>query len=140
MLVAKYDANFTRQYGFTYRFNDPGTGAQVEVVGRDIKVDSAGDAFMALVRDGGTISSGGTGVRMKLFEVSPDGATSLDNQNRAAGTGDDENRALALDTANSVVYMAGFTSSPDFNFTVGSFQPTYGGDPFDGILIQDQLT
>jgi hypothetical protein len=140
LLIAKYDVTFSQQWAFRYSFSDPTSGNPVDVVGRGVKVDDAGDAFMACVRDGGTIRSGGSGVRMKLFEVDPTGGNSLDNQNRAAGTGDDENRALALDTTNSVLYMAGFTSSTDFNFTTGSFQSAYGGDPFDGILIQDQLT
>jgi hypothetical protein len=35
---------------------------------------------------------------------------------------------------------ATFTNSPDFNFTSGSFQSTYGGDPYDGVVIQEQLS
>lgn len=139
LLVAKFDGNFGQVYGWTYGFTNAGNGAPVDVVGRAIQVNDAGDAFMAVVRDGGTIGSGGSGVFMKLFEVNPGGGNSLDNQQFAHGTGEDQNRALVLDKANSVLYMAGFTASTDFNLTAGSFQPTYGGGPYDGVLIQEQL-
>ncbi|HLJ96054.1 MAG TPA: hypothetical protein VKU02_22960 [Gemmataceae bacterium] len=142
LLIVKYDVNFTRQYAFTYQFNDAATGVQVDAVGHAVVVDDSGDAFMAVARDGGKLNGGGTGVFMKLFEVNPSGGSSLDNQQFARGTGEDQNRALALDKTNDVLYMAGFTSSADFspNLTIGSFQPTYGGDPYDGVLIQEQLS
>jgi hypothetical protein len=54
----------------------------------------------------------------------------------AFGALDDQNRGLVLDQTKGTLYLAGFTNSPDFNFTAGSFQSTFAGGPWDGVLIQ----
>jgi hypothetical protein len=87
-----------------------------------------------------TIADEGSGGNMTLAEIDPSGNFLLDQQGDAAGTKDDQNRGLALDTSNNLAYMVGFTSSPDFSFTTGSYQPTYGGDPYDGVIVQDKLS
>jgi hypothetical protein len=76
---------------------------------------------------------------MQMFEVDPTGGMGLDRQSMAGGSKNDQNRSLVWDSTNNVAYMAGFTSSPDFTFTSGSAQPTYGGDPYDGIVVKEQL-
>jgi len=102
-------------------------------IGRGIQVDDPGNAYMATV-----IDNGGGG-NMALFEVGPTGGTGLDRQGNAFGAKDDQNRGLVLDTTNGVVYMVGFTNSPALNLTASSIQPAYGGDPYDGVIIQDRL-
>jgi hypothetical protein len=126
--VAEFNPNVVNIYATDF----PMPGA--DWVGRAIQVDDSGNAFVATVLDQGT------GGNMTLAEVDPSGNFLLDQQGDAAGSKDDQNRGLALDTANNLAYMVGFTSSPDFNFTTGSYQPTYGGDPYDGVIIQDKLS
>jgi hypothetical protein len=140
LVIAEYDVNVTRQYAFTYGPFQDASGKLVDVIGRDIQVDLGDNAFVAVVRDGGPLNTaGGVGTFMKLYEVDP-GGNQIDNQQVAHGSGEDQARALALDTTNSVLYMAGFTSSTNFNFTAGEFQPAYGGGPYDGVLVQEQLS
>lgn len=128
LLVAEFNANAGGVYAT--RFPLPG----VDWTGRAIQVDGDGNAFVA------TVADQGTGGNMTLAEVDPSGFFILDQQGDAFGSNDDQNRGLALDTTNNVAYMVGFTSSPDFNFTTGSFQPKYGGDPYDGVIIKDRLS
>jgi hypothetical protein len=133
LVVAKFDINLTPLYRVGWSVTDSTGMRTADWIGRDIKIDSSGDAYMATVVD-----SGGGG-NMLLFAVGPAGRTTVERQGDAYGANDDQNRGLALDTTNNLLYMVGFTNSPDFNFTSGSFQPTYGGDPYDGVVIQDQL-
>jgi hypothetical protein len=68
------------------------------------------------------------------------------NVGSAFGSNDDQLRGMVLDPADSALYMAGFTNSPDFGqvagqtFTNGVFQPTYGGDPYDGVVVAYLVT
>jgi hypothetical protein len=134
LVVAKFDINVSPQYQVGWSLTNS-TGVRIaDWIGRGIQVDSSGDAYMATVVDNGG------GGNMTLFAVGPAGRTSLERQGRAFGAKDDQNRGLALDTTNNVLYLAGFTNSSDFNFTSGSFQAVYGGDPYDGVVIQDQLS
>ena len=133
LVVAKFDINLSPQYQVGWSLTNS-TGARIaDWIGRGIQVNSSGDAYMATVVDNGG------GGNMTLFAVGPAGRTSLERQGRAFGAKDDQNRGLALDTTNNVLYLAGFTNSPNFNFTSGSFQSVYGGDPYDGVVIQDRL-
>jgi hypothetical protein len=134
LVVSKFNVNVNRQYAVGWSLTDSSGVRIADWIGRGISVDSSGDAYMATVDD-----SGGGG-NMLLFAVGPAGRTPLEVQGRAFGAKADQNRGLALDTSNNVLYMVGFTNSPDFNFTSGSFQSTYGGDPYDGVVIQDRLT
>jgi hypothetical protein len=134
LVVGKYDINLAPQYEVGWSQTDSNGVRSADWIGRDIKVDSSGNAYMATVVD-----SGGGG-NMLLFAVGPAGRTAVEHQGNAFGANDDQNRGLVLDTTNNLLYMVGFTNSPDFNFTSGSFQSTYGGDPYDGVVIQDQLS
>ncbi|HLJ92131.1 MAG TPA: hypothetical protein VKU02_02955 [Gemmataceae bacterium] len=127
LLVAEFTPNVGQVYATGFRLSG------VDWIGRSVQADGSGDAFVATVFDQGT------GGNMMLVEVDPSGSSILDQQGDAYGSNDDQNRGLALDTTNNLAYMVGFTNSPDFNFTTGRFQSTYGGDPYDGVIIQDQL-
>jgi hypothetical protein len=128
LLVAEFNPNVVQVYATRFAL------AAGDSIGRAIQVDDSGDAFVATVVDQGT------GGNMTLAEIDPSGNFLLDQQGDAFGSNDDQNRGLALDTANNLAYMVGFTSSTDFNFTTGSYQPTYGGGPYDGVIIQDKLS
>jgi hypothetical protein len=133
LVVAKFDSNLNPQYQIGWSDTDF-TGVRIaDWIGRGIAVDSTGNAYMSTVNDHGG------GGNMQLFVLGPNGRTPLERQGRAFGANDDQNRGLALDTNNNVLYMVGFTNSPDFNFTSASFQSAYGGDPYDGMVIQDRL-
>jgi hypothetical protein len=50
------------------------------------------------------------------------------------GTGSDFAMALVLDNQNNI-YVAGYTSSPDFPISGGTIDPTYNGN-FDGFIVR----
>jgi hypothetical protein len=140
LLVAKFDATVTQQYGRGWQLVNINGARVADWVPSDIKVDSSGDAFMA------TTANDGTGGNMELFEVDPTGAVRLNRDGSAYGSADDEARALALDTTNNLAYLVGWTNSPDFGQVMGqtltttAAQPNYGGDPSDGVVIQDHYS
>jgi hypothetical protein len=134
LLVAGFDVNLTPLFGVGWQITDNATNQRAaDFIGRGIQMDRYDNLFMAAVQDGGGAGS------MYLFETDLTGQNYLDYQGNAFGTNNDQNRALALDTTINVAYMAGFTNSPDFSFTYTSAVPTYGGDPYDGILVEELL-
>lgn len=134
LVVAKFDSTLRPLYRVGWSQTDSTGVRTADWIGRDIKIDGSGNAYMATV-----IDSGGGG-NMTLFAVGPTGRDPIEMQGGAYGGKDDQNRAVALDTSDNLLYMVGFTNSPDFTFTSGGFQSTYGGDPYDGVVIQDQLS
>jgi hypothetical protein len=99
--------------------------------GFSIQTDAAGNVFTGIT-DAGTDLVG----NMAFLEVDATFSSIVEYTGNAFGALDDQNRGLALDQTNGTLYLAGFTNSPDFNFTAGSFQSTFAGGPWDGVLIQ----
>jgi hypothetical protein len=134
LVVAKFDSNLHPLYQVGWSWTNGSGVRTADWIGRSIQVDGSGNAYMATVFDNGG------GGNMTLYAVGPTGTMPIERQGRAFGSNDDQNRGLALDTTNNELYMVGFTNSPDFNFTSMSFQSAYGGDPYDGVVIQDRLS
>jgi hypothetical protein len=100
--------------------------------GFSIQTDAAGNVFTGIT-DAGTDLVG----NMAFLEVAATSfRTIVEYTGNAGGANDDQNRGLVLDQTKGTLYLAGFTNSPDFNFTAGSFQSTFAGGPWDGVLIQ----
>jgi hypothetical protein len=134
-LIASFDSSGNQLNGV--RISAQGGG---QFLGYAIQTDAAGNVFTGIT-DAGTDLVG----NMAFLEVDAGFASIVAYTGDAFGPLDDQNRGLALDQSNSTLYLAGFTNSPTFtdasgnNVTTGAFQSTYGGDPWDGVVIQYQL-
>lgn len=118
-------------YGVAYTLTN-----NADFIGYDVKVDANGNAYNA-VTDGDASSGGGN---IAVFQNDPAG-NQLNYDGPVFGALDDQARGISLDPSDpSSVYLAGFTNSTDFNFTDGTFQPTYGGGAFNGVVVKLSLS
>jgi hypothetical protein len=107
--------------------------------GYGIQNDAAGNIFATATG----ANAGDLLGEIFFWELNLSGIPTLLNFSRIPyGSLDDQSRGLALDPVNKAAYVAGFTNSPDFgqipltpNFMANAFQPAYGGDPYDGVVI-----
>jgi hypothetical protein len=128
-ITASFDS-MGNQLGGIVLFFDPTQGGG-QNVGYAIQTDALGNVFTGIT-DSGTDLAGNM-----AFIVYDSGLTNfIQTEGDASGSKDDQNRGFVLDPTNSAAYQAGFTSSPDFsNIQPNAFQSTYGGDPYDGVVI-----
>jgi hypothetical protein len=102
-----------------------------QITGYAIQFDTSGNVFTGVTVSDATLLGS-----MAFIEFDPGLNAVLELNGQALGSGDDQNRGLALDANLSQLYLAGFTNSTDFGFTTGSFQPSYGGGPEDGVVVR----
>jgi hypothetical protein len=137
-LVASFDSSGNQLAGIRIVIQDNQGNPSGQIIGHNLQVDNSangtfGNNVFTAVTDSGTDLLGNID-----FLVFDPGLTSIvqDEMGTAFGSNDDQNRGLVLDPTNSALYQAGFTNSPDFMpIKSNAFQPTYGGDPYDGVLI-----
>ena len=141
-LVASFDSSGNQLNGIRIIIQDNSGNPSGQIIGYNLQVDNTangtfGNNVFTAVTDSGTDLQGNID-----FIVFDPGLTTVvqDEMGTAFGSGDDQNRGLVLDPANSALYQAGFTNSADFMpIKPNAFQPTYGGGPNDGVLIGYQV-
>jgi VCBS repeat-containing protein len=101
-----------------------GSGGQVYVAGTTTSADFV--TTPGVVDSTYNLGGGGTGNDVFVTELAPGGATAV-YSTYLGGSGDDEDRSLALDGAGDA-YVVGLTTSTDFQ-TANPLQPTNHGGP-----------
>ena len=135
IIVASFDSTGNQLAGirvyYTQSNGDPAQG-----IGYNLQINPlSGNVFVAITD---SILVPGYGYAGNIdFLVFDPGLNNIvgDEGGDVFGSNDDENRGLVLDPSGFATYQIGFTNSPDFGSLSGTFQPTYGGDPYDGIVI-----
>ncbi len=131
---------------FVARLNAAGTaldyatylGGSGEDFGTGIAVDAAGNAFLTGYTNSPDFplmspfqTSLGGGYDAFAVELNPQGSALL-QATYLGGGGDDVASGIAL--ASGGVWLAGFTSSPDFPSTPGAVRENFGGGPSDAFV------
>ena len=133
--VAKLDAEGSSTAYSTYL---GGSGAEA---GRDVVVDSAGNAFVAGYTYGAgfplanPVQAASGGFYDAFLAKLNAAGSALVFSTYLGGSGNDKAHGLALGKWGSA-YLAGETFSTDFPTTSGTFQPLYGGGAFDGFVTK----
>jgi len=111
-----------------------------------IALDTAGDIYLAgytgstdFPKAGIQVHDCHIGERPFLAELEPKGAKLLMTTD-VGGMGADEAYAMALDSAHSVVYLAGDAASQVFFATPGAAQTTFGGGDSDAFVARIDLS
>ena len=118
-----------------------GSGTQV---GYGIAVDSSGCAFVTGYNYGGyfptanPLQAQNAGFYDAFVSVLDPTGSSLIFSTYLGGTYDDFGRGISLDPSGDA-YVTGATFSLDFPTTSGSFQPSYGGGPYDAFVTKFSL-
>ena len=119
-----------------------GPGTQV---GYDVAVDSSGHAFVTGYNYGGgfpTVSptqAKNAGFYDAFVSMLNASGSSLVFSTYLGGSLDEVGRGISLDPSGNA-YVTGGTFSLDFPITSGSYQPTYGGGPYDAFVTKFSLT
>jgi hypothetical protein len=118
-------------------------GAGTEV-GYDVAVDSSGRAFVTGYNYGGDfptvlpLQAQNAGFYDAFISVLDATGSSLAFSTYFGGSLDEEGHGIALDPSGNA-YVTGGTFSLDFPITSGSFQPSYGGGPYDAFVAMVSL-
>ena len=111
-----------------------------------IALDTAGDIYLAgytgstdFPKAGIQVHDCHIGERPFLAELDPQGAKLLMTTD-VGGMGADEAYAMALDSAHSIVYLAGDAASQVFFATPGAAQTTFGGGDSDAFVARIDLS
>ena len=125
--------------GLYFPFMNASTSAPIQTIGYGIQTDASGNVFFGVAAQDPTQNYAGN---MSFISVDPSFSTYVNapgatdpGDGSAAGSNDDELRGIALDVTDNILFLAGFTNSPDFNFTTGEAQPTFAAGPYDGIVV-----
>jgi hypothetical protein len=136
--VAKLDGAGSALVYSTY-LGDPGTQ-----VGYGIAVDSSGHACVTGYNYGGgfpTVNptqAQNAGFYDAFVCVLNASGSSLDFSTYLGGSLDEVGHGISVDPSGNV-YVTGGTFSLDFPITSGSFQPAYGGGPYDAFVTKFDL-
>lgn len=122
--VAKVNSSGTGLVYLTY-IGDSVSSATSDI-GRDIDIDSSGNAYILIDTDPGPFGNMDTSV-IKLNAA----GSSLLGYEYIGGLGDDKGDSLVVDAA-GYAYATGETNSTNFSTTMGAYDTTYngGGDAF----------
>ncbi|MGH9703643.1 MAG: choice-of-anchor D domain-containing protein, partial [Candidatus Acidiferrales bacterium] len=112
-------------------------------IGFDIAVDSTGNAYVAGQTYSGNFPLAGTpaqsvfGGKSEAFitKVNPGGTAKVYSTYWGGANGDEQARAIVVDTAGNA-YIAGQTTSTNFPTTASPIQATYGGGAYDSIVCK----
>jgi hypothetical protein len=113
-------------------------------IGYDIAVDSLGRALVTGYNYGGqfpTVSptqAQNAGFYDAFVSVLNASGSSLDFSTYLGGSLDEVGRGISLDPSGNA-YVTGGTFSLDFPITSGSYQPSYGGGPYDAFVTKFDL-
>jgi hypothetical protein len=138
VFVAKLDSGGSALGYSTYL---GGSGTEV---GYGIAVDSCGRAFVTGYNYGGDfptvlpLQAQNAGYYDAFVSVLNASGSSLAFSTYLGGSQDDVGRGISLDPSGNA-YIAGATFSLDFPTTSGSFQPSYGGGPYDAFVAEVSL-
>jgi hypothetical protein len=136
--VAKLDGAGSALVYSTY-LGGPGTQ-----VGYDVAVDSSGHACVTGYNYGGgfpTVSptqAQNAGFYDAFVSVLNASGGSLDFSTYLGGSLDEVGRGISVDPSGNA-YVTGGTFSLDFPITSGSYQPAYGGGPYDAFVTKFDL-
>ena len=109
----------------------------------EVQIDNAGNIYITGCTNstdfpvtGTAISATLTGMQNGVVAKLNSTLSSLIWSTYIGGTSSDAGYVLAFDTAQSSVYVAGGTNSPNFPTTLGSFHPTFQGGRADGFILK----
>jgi hypothetical protein len=118
-------------------------GAGTEI-GNNVAVDSSGRAFVTGYNYGGDfptvlpLQAQNAGFYDAFISVLDATGNSLAFSTYFGGSLDEVGRGISLDPSGNA-YVTGATFSLDFPITSGSFQPSYGGGPYDAFVSKVSL-
>jgi hypothetical protein len=118
-----------------------GTGTEI---GYDVAVDSSGRAFVTGYNYGGDfptvlpLQAQNAGFYDAFVSVADATGSSLAFSTYLGGSLDEEGLGISLDPSANA-YVTGGTFSLDFPITSGSYQPSYGGGPYDAFVAKVSL-